>query len=139
MPLRCNRFYLYAALALVAGYAWVIINITNYEKTKTSSAVPCLFKTVTGIPCPSCGSTRTVLSLIKGDFHQATEYNPVGFFLTLVLVISPLWIIFDITSGRTSLLNFYKRAENFLKRRPVTAVFLLIIMAIWVRNIIKGF
>ena len=36
----------------------------------------CLFYHLTGLPCPSCGMTRSVLALTQLDFHQAMVFNP---------------------------------------------------------------
>jgi hypothetical protein len=39
----------------------------------------CLFKRVTGLPCPTCGFTRGVLSLLSGRLGQTWLYNPLLF------------------------------------------------------------
>ncbi len=40
----------------------------------------------TGIPCPSCGLTRSFMALVRGDFHQALSFHAFGplFFLTFL-------------------------------------------------------
>ena len=40
----------------------------------------CLVKNLTGVPCPTCGSTRGTLSLARGRPVEAWLYNP--FFFT---------------------------------------------------------
>lgn len=56
---------------------------------------PCLFHSLTGIPCPSCGATRSVLALLDGQVGDAIFYNPLIFTATLVFLIggllAPLW------------------------------------------------
>ena len=39
---------------------------------------PCLFKTATGIPCPSCGMTRATLALVHGDWSTALALHPLS-------------------------------------------------------------
>ncbi|MHC4315521.1 MAG: DUF2752 domain-containing protein [Planctomycetota bacterium] len=39
----------------------------------------CLIKRVTGLPCPTCGFTRGVLSLLSGRPGQGWLYNPLLF------------------------------------------------------------
>ena len=39
---------------------------------------PCLLNTVTGIPCPSCGLTRSGLALGHGDIIDAFRFHPLG-------------------------------------------------------------
>ncbi|MDP3399090.1 MAG: DUF2752 domain-containing protein [Bacteroidales bacterium] len=136
MPLKENRLYPFAVLAVVTGYAWVIINLTINKNSDLSAPGLCLFKTVTGIPCPSCGSTRSVLSIVDGDFGQALIHNPIGFILALMLVILPPWLIFDLITGKRSMHNFYNRAEFYLKKKAIIVPLIMIILIIWIRNIL---
>ncbi|MBM3743809.1 MAG: DUF2752 domain-containing protein [Actinobacteria bacterium] len=39
----------------------------------------CLFRNSTGLPCPFCGTTRSIGSILQGDFGSAVELNPLGF------------------------------------------------------------
>jgi len=65
---------------------------------------PCPLKTVTGIPCPMCGMTRGVTSLVHGDFAHALLMNPASYLavaLAVLLlfqwrarkVVVPVWLI----------------------------------------------
>jgi hypothetical protein len=49
--------------------------------------VVCPSKVVYGLPCPSCGTTRAIISIAKGDFLVALSYN----FLWAVLL--PIGIV----------------------------------------------
>jgi hypothetical protein len=48
--------------------------------------LPCPFKFLTGCDCPTCGTQRSILSLLKGDFLKSWEFNPLG--LGLVCLMS---------------------------------------------------
>jgi hypothetical protein len=48
---------------------------------------PCWFRTITGFPCPTCGSTRAVVRLLHLDFGGALAYNPL---VTAALLAAPL-------------------------------------------------
>jgi hypothetical protein len=37
---------------------------------------PCFFASVTGLPCPGCGMTRSVTALLKGQWDLAMAYHP---------------------------------------------------------------
>ncbi len=43
----------------------------------------CPFKEITGLPCPTCGTTRVVLSIYELDLWSAFLFNP-GLFLFLI-------------------------------------------------------
>ena len=48
--------------------------------------IPCPFKTMTSYPCPTCGSTRLVLSLFHVHLLRAFLWNPGLFMLGIVAV-----------------------------------------------------
>lgn len=130
------RKYAYLAAACVVGYAWLI---WEYRRTHVDGAGGvCLIKHVTGIPCPSCGSTRSVQALLHGDVANALWLNPLGIVLFVLLILLPLWMAFDKISGRRSLAAAYDTMENVL-RKPLPAVIFALLIAInWVWNITKG-
>lgn len=49
----------------------------------------CYYVQTYGITCPTCGATRATLSIFKGKFLTAIEYNPF-----YALVVFPFFIIF---------------------------------------------
>lgn len=57
----------------------------------------CPFRTLTGIPCPTCGGTRALLAAASGDFRAAVQLNPmVGLAATGLLAWIPLscaWVV----------------------------------------------
>lgn len=36
----------------------------------------CPFLSITGIPCPGCGMTRSLLAFLKGDLYSSFQYHP---------------------------------------------------------------
>jgi hypothetical protein len=53
----------------------------------------CVFKGLTGLPCPTCGSTRALARLFGLDFAGALRMNP---FTTLVAVVVAAWAVADL-------------------------------------------
>jgi Protein of unknown function (DUF2752) len=49
--------------------------------------LPCPLRTVTGIPCPFCGMTRGVTSLVHGHVSAAFSYNPGAFLIVAMAVV----------------------------------------------------
>ena len=46
---------------------------------------PCGFRDATGLPCPSCGMTRSWVWLVRGHVVEAFFYNPAGALLLVGL------------------------------------------------------
>src|SRR5437016_4718653 len=45
----------------------------------------CMFKRLTGAPCPGCGVTRSCGNLIRGNVRRSIEFHPLGVVFTPVL------------------------------------------------------
>lgn len=130
-----NRKTLYTLLfiACIAGYIWLYYNIF-YPSTAFSS---CIIKSVTGYSCPSCGTTRSVLALTKGNVFSALKINPLGVIIAGIMIILPFWIIRDVLTKKQSLLRAYQQTEYTLKTSSIKYVFIVLIIANWIWNIYK--
>jgi hypothetical protein len=58
---------------------------------------PCTFRNLTGIPCPSCGMTRTALAFLDGDFCSAVAVNPLATIVAAAFIIGGgmalIWVL----------------------------------------------
>jgi hypothetical protein len=65
-----------------------------YSHTSYSSPFFCPFRTLTGIPCPGCGMTRSFLAIAKGNLSSAIGYNLFGpiLFIGLTLAVMHLFV-----------------------------------------------
>lgn len=48
---------------------------------------PCIFRSLTGIPCPTCGTTRAAASFLNGDLSGAFIANPLAALTGVVFVV----------------------------------------------------
>jgi hypothetical protein len=46
----------------------------------------CLFRGLTGLPCPGCGITTSLLALARGDVGASWSANPAGFAVAILLI-----------------------------------------------------
>ena len=65
--------------------AFIISIIWLYDLTD----IGCPIRKLTGVPCPTCGMTRAMLSLLRFDFRAYITYNPAA-----VPVIVAIWLAF---------------------------------------------
>jgi hypothetical protein len=137
MILDRNKLYTLLFIACLAGYIWLYLNITkNVIENKTFDV--CLLKQVTNIPCPSCGSTRSIISLTKGNFTEAMYINPLGCVVASIMLIAPIWLFADILTKKDTLFIFYQKIETHLKRPKIAIPLLLLVIINWIWNITKG-
>lgn len=132
-----NKLYLILFIACLAGYSWLCFVITTNIPESKSIGV-CLIKHATNIPCPSCGSTRSIISLTKGNFVEAFNLNPIGYLVAIIMLIAPVWIIADRIMRRNSLLNWYQKIETYLKKPKYAIPLILLLIINWIWNITKG-
>ena len=56
----------------------------------TEGPIVCPIRLTTGIPCPACGTTRSIAAITEGNFDDALRFNPLGF---AVIFFALLWAI----------------------------------------------
>lgn len=123
-------------IACIAGYIWLYYSI-KINLTENNSVEVCLIKHLTSIPCPSCGTTRSVISLTKGNLNEAINLNPFGLIIALIMLIAPVWIITDLILNNKSLFVFYQKTENILKKTKYAIPLILLVIINWIWNITK--
>lgn len=74
--------------------------------------VTCIFRSVTGILCPSCGMTRASLAIINFDLLTALNYNILSIPLFIFLIYFFVRLVIDLLKNEfkfvPSLLFFLK-------------------------------
>lgn len=136
MNLGRNKLYITLMLACLAGYIWIYFGIFQGIYRENHFEV-CIIKRITNIPCPSCGTTRSVAEIFKGNYQNALLMNPLGFIITLILIIAPSWIILDVLIKKQSFFVFYQSLEQKINK-PIYSVLLISLVLInWVWNITK--
>ncbi len=68
----------------------------------------CPIKHLTGIPCPTCGMTRSFMAIGRGDLHQAMVEHLFGPVLFAIFVIAAIHTAVELAKGR-QIQAFYGR------------------------------
>ena len=83
-------------LALVWSFSSVVILALGPLWARFAPLLPrCTFRALTGLPCPTCGSTRALLALAGGHPVEAFLWNPLVVALAAAFaaggLVAPLW------------------------------------------------
>jgi hypothetical protein len=90
----------------------------------------CLFKAVTGQPCPTCGTTRGFLAILTGHPLRALAWNPL-FFTVLAAVVA--WLAFRAATGLILKLDWDKKS-----RRIALVTAIVLVLTNWAYLIYRG-
>jgi hypothetical protein len=64
-------------LGLYWGAVAIALTLVSPLASRAAALVPpCLFRSVTGLPCPTCGGTRAGVALSRLDLAGAFAFNP---------------------------------------------------------------
>ncbi len=130
-----NKLYGLLLLACFAGYVYLFY---HFFHTEDSTPSLCPIKNVTGYPCPSCGSTRAVLLLLKGEFVQSLWLNPFGIIVAIIMAVFPVWILADIALKKDAFFMAYKKAETIIRKPGLAVILILIVLLNWIWNLYKN-
>ncbi len=61
---------------------------------------PCIFRTLTGLPCPTCGTTSAAVAFLHGDLALAFARNPLAtLFGAIFIVGAPIAALWAVAGG----------------------------------------
>ena len=133
-----NKLYLFLLFACFVGYSWLLFSLQHEHEIQNQEFTVCLFKKVTTVPCPSCGTTRSVMQLSHGNFLSAILINPFGIIVGLIMIIAPVWISYDFIQKKETFYTAYLKIETILRKRKVAIVLIVLVVANWIWNIKKS-
>ncbi len=133
-----NKLYLFLLFACFVGYSWLLFSLQHEHEIQNQEFTVCLFKKVTTVPCPSCGTTRSVMQLSHGNFLSAILINPFGIIVGLIMIIAPVWISYDFIQKKETFYTAYLKIETILRKRKVAIVLIVLVVANWIWNIKKN-
>ena len=94
--------------------------------------IPCIWRTLTGYPCPGCGLTRALGSISTLDFNSALHFNPIAFLIPgalLAAAVAP-----QLLSRANSL---QKRLTSNYSDKQIVLFLLLFFAILWILNGIR--
>lgn len=114
------------------GWIWVFSHVENHQNTTL-----CYMQWLFHFPCPTCGITRSIIALTKGNISLSFYEHPLGIPAAIAMVIFPLWIISDWMQRRASFEQFTLSFFNTLQKKKYMVPFAGIFLCCWIWNIYK--
>ncbi len=83
---------------------WLAVSIASIAGAAAwlAMALPwprCPFLAITGLPCLTCGATRSAIAFLRGDFLSALRWNPLAFVAFCTLLAFDLYAVI-VLAGR---------------------------------------
>ncbi len=120
-----DRQQRWGALALVTA---PLIGAPLYNLGWRIPGLVCPLRHWTGIPCPTCGMTRSLMAVVRGDWEQALIHHVFGPLLFIGLVLCVIQLAIELYSGHRvqAIYSPLVRAFQRDRRYPLTALGLLL-------------
>jgi len=83
---------------------------------------PCLFRTITGVPCPACGATRTGILISHFKIMDAFLLNPLFFVLFLCLAVWGINSIIGLLFGKNVAIELDNKESKILRLTILIAI-----------------
>ena len=107
-------------LLLIAGSVYLFL----FEPGRTGFFPVCMFRLVTGLTCPGCGTTRALHQILHGHFLEAFMLNP------LLLLAIP-FLLFAFVRYSLMVLRGGPARKNALPAQYIYALF-FIVVGFWI-------
>lgn len=132
-----NKLYTLLAIACFFGYIYLGFTIYADQFSKEIPFSTCIIKNITNYPCPSCGTTRAVKLLLYGHWSESIVMNPFGIAVALLMLVLPVWLLFDVLLQKQTLLVAYHKTEKLTNIRWIAFLLILLVSLNWIWNIYK--
>ena len=84
----------------------------------TGMGIPCLFRMLTGLKCPGCGITHSLISLLHGNIYEAFKCHDL--FIISLPVLAYLFIVY--------ICRYYQHHKFYLNRYENSITWILVIL-----------
>lgn len=100
---RKERYFRWGILGVFSA---PLLGAYFYNQGWRSSFLSCPIRYFAGIPCPTCGMTRSFMAVAAGDWNRAFAQHLFGPFLVVICAIAVVHIAVEIKFGYR-LITFY--------------------------------
>ncbi len=117
----------------ISGVVWLVLANSGVFDHSI-----CMIKNISGYPCPSCGSTRSIQALLDLDLVGSLLINPFGIILVTGFLVLLPWSVYDLVKQKNTISHYYHQLENKLKNRSLVLFLISLVLINWIWNIMKN-
>lgn len=112
----------------LGGLIAPVLGAWHYSHSGLTSPFSCLWRNLTGIPCPTCGMTRAFVSLVQGDLAQAMADHAFAPALFLGITVAIGHIAVELWTGH----HLHTVYTDLLGKRSIQVLLLLTLLGYYV-------
>ncbi len=127
----------YGMIGAGTTVGWLWLWLHHVLPLKAATLPVCIFRAVTGLPCPSCGITHSVLHIGQLHWSSAFYANPLGYVAAIALLVAPVWLLYDWANKQYTLYQTYNKAIQLLRQKALAIPLILLVIINWAWNICK--
>jgi len=116
------------------GVAWLLLNVVW-----PTNVVVCPIRSVTGMPCPACGTTRGLVHLLHGEPWQAVVSNPNVLLVAPAALVLTLSLVVGWLCRKPFAQQIYAQVQQVLSRKRVFAAFVAWELCVWAFLLFRHF
>lgn len=120
-------------LAVVAATGAVLL-LSRLLPPMDHGPVLCLFRALSGLPCPSCGMTRAFIALGHGNVPGALHFN-----IASPAIYASAVVVFGLACAQAAINRALLPAAWKAVRRPLVAGAVVLMGAAWILNLAQRF
>ena len=115
---------------ILSIFLWSVQRLSSASSGFSTGPTLCMFRNITGLPCPFCGTTRSIGHILIGNFDSALRLNPLGY-------ISLMFFVFLFVKPLTikKLSSFVAEKWWSLTQRNQISITLTILASAWALNL----
>jgi hypothetical protein len=99
---------------IIFGILTAVLLVAFFWQPDDQGIILCYFRSLTGLPCPGCGLTRSLCAIAKGAMLRSFEYHPFGPLLFLIAMVMWFRAIAELIYRKTVIITLTERTKHRL-------------------------
>jgi Protein of unknown function (DUF2752) len=108
IPLSLSKHQRMKRWAILGFFSAPLIGSVFYRYGYHLPFLKCPLRSLTGIPCPTCGMTRSFVAIAQGNLNTAIEHHLFGPAIFLLFLVGTIFVLWELKTNK-NLISFCRR------------------------------